>query len=121
MPLKDFRNRINKKIDENYKSRQKILTRIKDYLNIDFNKIAIYRSEINVKFPNASNHTTKEEDYKDNTFFKIEIPGSLMTNSRFYYKGIDIDSLSLKELKNLEKDLEYILIEIEKKTDEAIV
>ncbi len=49
------------------------------------------------------------------------MPGSLIANSRFYYKGIDIDSLSLMELKNLEKDLEYILIEIEKKTDEAIV
>ncbi len=55
MRLKDFRNRINKKIDENYKSRQKILTRIKDYLNIDFNKIAIYRSEINIKSPAGSN------------------------------------------------------------------
>jgi hypothetical protein len=121
MQLKDFRNRINKKIDENYKSRQKILTRIKGYLNIDFNKIAIYRSEINIKSPTGSNHTTKKEDDKDSTFFRIEMPGSLIANSRFYYKGIDIDSLSLTELKNLEKNLEYILIEIEKKTDEAIV
>jgi hypothetical protein len=115
MQLKDFRNRINKKIDENYKSRQKILTRIKDYLNIDFNKIAIYRSEINIKYPIDSSHTTKKEDDKDITLFKIEMPGSIIANSRFYYKGIDIDSLSLQELKNLEKDLEYILIEIEKK------
>ena len=49
MQLKDIRNRINRKIDEKYKARQKILTRIKDYLNIDFNKIAIYRKEINDK------------------------------------------------------------------------
>ena len=60
MNLKEIRNRINRKIDEKYKERQKILTRIKDYLNIDFNKIAIYRSEINVEHPNAKNHTIKK-------------------------------------------------------------
>ena len=114
MQLKDIRNRINKKIDENYKTRQKILTRIKEYLNIDFNKISIYRFEINIKYHNDNNHTIKNENYKDNTLFKIEIPGSIIANARFYYKGIDIDSLSIEELKNLEKDLEYILNEIEK-------
>ena len=49
------------------------------------------------------------------------MPGSFIANSRFYYKDIDIDSLSLTELKNLEKELEHILIEIEKKTEEVIV
>ena len=44
MSLKEIRNRINKKIDEKYKERQKILTRIKEYLNIDFNKISSYQS-----------------------------------------------------------------------------
>ena len=47
MHLKDTRNRINKKIDANYKTRQKILSRIKDVLAIDFNKISIYREERN--------------------------------------------------------------------------
>ncbi len=121
MQLKDIRNRINKKIDENYKTRQKILTRIKDYLNIDFNKIAIYRAEINIHYPSDNNHAIKKEDYKNKTLFKIEIPGSIIANARYYYKDIDIDSLSIKEAKNLEKDLEYILTEIEKKTDEVII
>jgi hypothetical protein len=121
MQLKDIRNRINRKIDEKYKTRQKILTRIKNYLNIDFNKIAIYRKEINVKFPNDSRHTIKKENDKENTFFKIEMPGSIISNARFYYKGIDIDLLSIEEAKNLEQDLEYILKEIEKITDEIVI
>lgn len=122
MQLKDIRNRINRKIDEKYKTRQKILTRIKDYLNIDFNKIAIYRKEINVKFPNdSSRHTIKKENDNENTLFKIEMPGSIISNARFYYKGIDIDLLSIEDAKNLEQDLEYILKEIEKITDEIVI
>jgi hypothetical protein len=121
MQLKDIRNKINKKIDENYKTRQKILTRIKDYLSIDFNKISIYRSEINIGYPNNSNNTKNKKDDKDNALFKIEMPGSIIANARFYYKGIDIDSLSIKEIKNLEQDLEYIVKEIEKKIDEYII
>ncbi|MDQ6724457.1 MAG: hypothetical protein M3Z01_09390 [Thermoproteota archaeon] len=110
---------MNKKIDENYKTRQKILTRVKDYLNIDFNKIAIYLTDINIKYPNDNNHILKKENNKDHILFKVEIPASIITHARFYYKGIDIDVLTIEEAKNLEKDLEYILTEIEKKIDEC--
>ncbi len=121
MILKDIRNRVNKKIDEKYKERQKILTKIKEYLNIDFNKIASYRSEINIEYPYTKNiEIKKERDDQSNILFKIEVPGSIIANARFYYKGKEIDSLSIEEAKNLEKDLEYILKEIEKKTDEVI-
>jgi len=121
MNLKEIRNRVNKKIDEKYKERQKILTRIKECLNIDFNKISIYQSEINIEHPNAKNlEIKKERNDQSNILFKIEVPGSIIANARFYYKGKEIDSLSIEEAKNLVKDLEYILKEIEKKTDKVI-
>lgn len=121
MSLKEIRNRINKKIDEKYKERQKILTRIKEYLNIDFNKISIYQSEINIEHPNTKNlEIKKERNAQSNILFKIEVPTSIIANARFYYKGKEIDSLSIEEAKNLVKDLEYILKEIEKKTDKVI-
>jgi hypothetical protein len=121
MHLKDIRNRINKKIDANYKTRQKILSRIKDVLAIDFNKISIYREEIIIKYPNVNTTTTKKEnDKKDDTLFKVEVPDSLIGKARYYYKGTEIDYLSIEEANNLEKDLKYILEEIEKNTNDII-
>ena len=121
MQLKNIRNRINKKIDVNYKTRQKILSRIKDVLTIDFNKIAIYREEINIKYPNSNNTSTKKENgKKDDIMFKVEIPDSLIGKARYYYKGTEIDYLSIEEANDLEKDLKYILEEIEKYTNEII-
>ena len=121
MQLKNIRNRINKKIDANYKTRQKILSRIKDVLTIDFNKIAIYREEINIKYPNSNTTNTKKENgKKDDIMFKVEIPDSLIGKARYYYKGTEIDYLSIEEANNLEKDLKYILEEIEKYTNEII-
>ena len=121
MQLKNIRNRINKKIDVNYKTRQKILSRIKDVLTIDFNKIAIYREELNIKYPNSNATSTKKENgEKDDILFKVEIPDSLIGKARYYYKGTEIDYLSIEEANNLEKDLKYILEEIEKYTNEII-
>ena len=121
MQLKNIRNRINKKIDANYKTRQKILSRIKDVLTIDFNKIAIYREEINIKYPSSNTTSTKKEKgEKDDILFKVEIPDSLIGKARYYYKGTEIDYLSIEEANDLEKDLKYILEEIEKYTNEII-
>jgi hypothetical protein len=121
MHLKDTRNRINKKIDANYKTRQKILSRIKDVLAIDFNKISIYIEEIIIKYPNVNTTATKKEnDKKDDTLFKVEVPDSLIGKARYYYKGTEIDYLSIEEANNLEKDLKYILEEIEKNTNDII-
>ena len=121
MQLKNIRNRINKKIEVNYKTRQKILSRIKDVLTIDFNKISIYRDEINIKYPNSNTTTTKKQnDKKDDILFKVEIPDSPIGNARYYYKGTEIDNLSIEEANNLENDLKYILEEIEKNTNEII-
>ena len=121
MHLKDTRNRINKKIDANYKTRQKILSRIKDVLSIDFNKISIYIEEIIIKYPNVNTTATKKEnDKKDDTLFKVEVPDSLIGKARYYYKGTEIDYLSIEEANNLEKDLKYILEEIEKNTNDII-
>ena len=117
MNLKDIRNRINKKIDERYKERQKILAKIKEYLNIDFNKISVYTSEINITKDKVTYQNGHKQNSIDNVLFKVEIPGSIIANSRFYYKGIDIDSLSIENAKNLEKDLEYILMQLEKEID----
>jgi hypothetical protein len=121
MHLKATRNRINKKIDANYKTRQKILSRIKDVLAIDFNKISIYREEIIIKYPNVNTTATKKEnDKKDDILFKVEVPDSLIGKARYYYKGTEIDYLSIEEANNLEKDLKYILEEIEKNTNDII-
>ncbi len=121
MHLKDIRNRINKRIDGNYKARQKVLGRIKDVLDIDFNKIAIYRGEISIKHPKDNHKNTLEKESEtDDILFKIELPTSFIGKARYYYKGVDIDSLSLEELNSLENDLEYILGEIEKNTDRII-
>jgi hypothetical protein len=121
MHLKDIRNRINKRIDGNYKARQKVLGRIKEILDIDFNKIAIYQGEISIKYPKDSNkNTLKKEIEADGILFKIELPTSFIGKARYYYKGMDIDSLSLEDSNSLESDLEYILGEIEKNTDRII-
>lgn len=53
MSLKEIRNKINKKIDENYKIRQKRIVKIKECLSIDFNKISNYESEINIAYPST--------------------------------------------------------------------
>ena len=121
MNLKDIRNRINKRIDGNYKARQKVLGRIKEILDIDFNKIAVYRGEISIKYPKDNNkNTLKKENEADDILFKIELPTSFIGKARYYYKGMDIDSLSLEDLNGLENNLEYILGEIEKNTDRII-
>ncbi len=120
MSLKEIRNKINKKIDENYKTRQKRTIKIKECLSIDFNKISNYGSEMNIPYPNTQ-IKTKNNNGKEPSLFKIEIPGSIISNARFYYKDKDIDYLSIKELENLEHDLEYILDAIYKKVDEYLV
>ncbi len=121
MNLKDIRNRINKRIDGNYKARQKVLGRIKEVLDIDFNKIAVYRGGISIKYPKGNNkNTPKKENEADDILFKIELPTSFIGKARYQYKGIDIDSLTLEESNSLENDLEYILVEIEKNTDRII-
>jgi hypothetical protein len=121
MRLKEIRNRINRKIDGNYKARQKVLGRIRDSLDIDFNKIAIYRREINIGHPKDNHkHTRDKENSTDSILLKIELPTSFIGKARYYYKYVDIDSLSLEEANNLESDLEYILEEIEKDMDRII-
>jgi hypothetical protein len=121
MRLKDIRNRINRKIDENYKARQKVLGRIRESLDIDFNKIAIYRREINIGHPKDDHEGSPgKEGNKDSALLKIELPTSFIGKARYYYKGIDIDSLTLEEANNLESNLEYILEEIEKNMDRII-
>ena len=87
MTLKAIRNRINKKIDERYKARQRIITKIKDSLNIDFNKISVYKTEINIKKNNTADKNGQKEDNIDYVLFKVEIPSSMIASSRFYYKG----------------------------------
>jgi hypothetical protein len=135
MTLKDIRNRINKKINGYYEERQKLLARIKDSLNIDFNKISYFKQEIIIDaYPHSGNinmnpttittlnlnvketQINGEKDY----FFKIVFPESIFGNSRFYYKGTEIDFVSLEMLYDLERDLDYILKEIEKEINKLI-
>jgi hypothetical protein len=45
--------------------------------------------------------------------FRIDLPGSIIESQRFYYKDV--------ELNNLKKDLDFILIEIEKEVDKLLI
>jgi hypothetical protein len=136
--LKDLRNRINKKINKNYNQRQKIISEVKQALDIDFNKISIYSSEIMI-FP-ASNkvddihdnkysklkikskvETVSASSIKKSPLFKVELPDSIVGSQRYYYNGIELSNLSIDELNNLKKDLDYILEEIEKEVDKLLI
>jgi hypothetical protein len=52
--------------------------------------------------------------------FKVDLPDSIIGSQRYYYKDIEINSLSIEELNNLKKDLDYILKEIEKEIDKLL-
>lgn len=144
--MKDLRNRINKKINKNFNQRQKIISEIKQALDIDFNKISIYSTDIKI-FPISNNpensidtsNITHELDspakvkpkgktresvssnvVKQNPLFKVDLPDSIIGSQRYYYKDIEISSLSIEELNNLKKDLDYILKEIEKEIDKLL-
>ncbi len=64
--MKDLRNRINKKINKNYNQRQKILTEIKQTLDIDFNKISTYSSEIEIYSHSHDPSAESKVDSKNN-------------------------------------------------------
>ncbi|HEU5119616.1 MAG TPA: hypothetical protein VFT71_01400 [Candidatus Nitrosocosmicus sp.] len=122
MNRKNIKNRINRKIDKVYNERQKVLQRIRNTLDIDFYKISIYTDNIVIKNPtNGATNTRKEENDTDDILFRVELPSSTREKPRFYYKGITLDSLSIKEADYLEKNLSYILEEIEKRLDEIIL
>ncbi|MDN5845302.1 MAG: hypothetical protein L0H53_03410 [Candidatus Nitrosocosmicus sp.] len=137
--MKDLRNRINKKINKNYNQRQKILTEIKQNLDIDFNKISIYSSVIEIfsqphdssdEFKVGSQNkkkTSNEEDVKlsietkEKSLFRIDLPDSIIGSQRFYYKDVELSNLTIEELNNLKKDLDFILKEIEKEIDKLLI
>lgn len=146
--MKDLRNRINKKINKNYNQRQKIVSEIKQALDIDFNKISIYSTEIKI-FPNFDNPDninnstsivtnevetpakirpkakTKESAsssvvVNQTPLFRVDLPDTIIGSQRYYYKNTEINNLSIQELNNLKKDLDYILREIEKEIDRLL-
>jgi hypothetical protein len=129
--LKDLRNRINKKINKNYNQRQKILTEIKQTLDIDFNKISIYSSEIeiyshshdpNSEFKDDSQNKKKINNEREvKPLFRIDLPDSIVGSQRFYYNGVELSNLTIEELNNLKKDLGFILKEIEKEIDKLLI
>jgi hypothetical protein len=156
MNLKDIRNRINKRINAKYDERQKILSKVKNALSIEFNKISFYRDEIIINKKNFQNKEdanniqaskgTKRINAEDGVdaggsggggvgrrdngavdatsqfpLFKIELPESIIGSARFYYKGMEVDFLSIENLKSLENDLEFILKEIEREIDKFLV
>jgi hypothetical protein len=138
--LKDLRNRINKKINKNYNQRQKLISEIKQALDIDFNKISVYSSEINI-FPNSNNPDSTNDDKlsfsgiktkskpegksssiaKQGPMFRIDLPDSPVGSQRFYYNDVEINTLSINALNSLKKELDYILKEIEKEIDRLLI
>ena len=137
--MKDLRNRINKKINKNYNQRQKILTEIKQTLDIDFNKITIYssvieifshsqdhRDEFKVDFQNKKKTSNEKEvklsnETKEKPLFRINLPDSIVGSQRFYYKDVELSNLTIEELNNLKKDLDFILKETEKEIDKLLI
>lgn len=137
--MKDLRNRINKKINKNYNQRQKILTEIKQTLDIDFNKISIYSSVIEIHShshePSAElevdsqnkKKISNEKDVKlsnktkEKPLFRIDLSHSIIGSQTFYYKDVELNTLSIEELNNLKKDLDFILREIEKEIDKLLI
>lgn len=136
--MKDIRNRINKKIRKNYNQRQKIIGDIKQALDIDFNKISIYSSEIKI-FADSTETKNATEIVPDNKpkssvnldsntaevlttkpLFRVELPDTMIGSQRYFYKGMEISSLSLDELDNLKKDLDFILKELEIEIDKVL-
>lgn len=137
--MKDLRNRINKKINKNYNQRQKILTEIKQTLDIDFNKISIYSSVIEI-FSHSHDYsdefkvdsqnkikTSNEKDVKlsnetkEKPLFRINLPDSIIGSQMFYYKDVELSNLTIEELNNLKKDLDFILKETEKEIDKLLI
>jgi hypothetical protein len=147
--LKDIRKKVNKKINDNYNKRQKILTEIKKSLNIDFGKISNYRDEIiistqslhntiNNNFENSNDNRnnilnksslTRDDnddpsyDYhnqRKSSLFRINIPNSILGFPQFYYKNKEINYLTISELVNLQKDMDYILEEVEKEINKTL-
>ena len=137
--MKDLRNRINKKINRNYNQRQKILNEIKQTLDIDFNKISVYSSVIEIyshlydpsaEFKVDSQNKIKtinekdinpSNDTREKPLFRIDLSHSIIRSRRFYYKDVELSNLSIEELNNLKKDLEFILKEIEKEVDKLLI
>lgn len=136
--MKDIRNRINKKIRKNYNQRQKIIDDIKQALDIDFNKISIYSSEIKIfadstETKNATEiipgnkpkssvnlDSTTAEVLRTKPLFRVELPDTMIGSQRYFYKGMEISSLPLDELDNLKKDLDFILKELEIEIDKVL-
>ena len=137
--MKDLRNRINKKINKNYNQRQRILNEIKQTLDIDFNKISVYSSMIKIhshshdpsaEFKVDSQDKIKISNEKDlkpsngtkeKPLFRIDLSHSIIGSQRFYYKDMELSNLSIEELNNLKKDLNFILKEIEKEVDKLLI
>ena len=138
MSLKDLRNRINKKINKNYNQRQKILAEIKQTLDIDFNKIstssvieihshssdpsAEFRVDSqNIKKMSNEKGVNRYNETKEKPLFRIDLPDSIIGSQRFYYKGVEVSNLTIEELNNLKKDLDFILKGIEKEIDKLLI
>ena len=149
--MKDVRKKVNKKINENYDKRQKILTEIKKSLNIEFGKISNYKDEIIIPYPSSKNSKNNNDNVEKNSnsnnslkktpslidnkgdpsydyhnqrissLFRIDIPDSIVGIAQFYYRNKEINNLTLSELANLQKDMDYILEEIEKEIGKTLL
>ena len=99
--MKDLRNRINKKINKNYNQRQKILNEIKQILDIDFYKISIYFSVIEIHFQSSDPSTefTVDSQNKKEKSNENEVELSNNTQEKKSFFRIDLShSMSGSEI-----------------------
>ncbi len=109
-------------------------------LDIDFNKISIYSSVIEIhshshdpssefkvdaqnkkKTSNEKDVKLSNETNEKKPLFRIDLSHSILGSRRFYYKDVELSNLSIEELNNLKKDLDFILREIEKEIDKLLI
>ena len=64
---------------------------------------------------------SRYNETKERPLFRIDLPDSIIGSQRFYYKGVEVSNLTIAELNNLKKDLDFILKEIEKEIDKLLI
>ena len=77
--------------------------------------------KIRIKISNEKDEKPSNETKEKKPLFRIDLPHSIIGSQRFYYKDVELNNLSIEELNNLKKDLDFILIEIEKEVDKLLI
>ncbi len=76
--------------------------------------------ENNTKYTSPGNEKDENTERSQKPLFRVGLPDSIVGTANFYYKGSEINSLTLKDLHSLKNDLDYIMKGIEKEIDRLL-